>query len=373
MPHSHYITVPISSKGNIIPREIFQSSTLQPTQGEFRTLVEKAISHESLMQASKSQQDKLFGKKPIDNYIINTINTLMTPPFSHTDILMYSHGWWTSADAALIDYSRYIAGLSKEALGLPGVADVAALGIGLHWPSMVSDDARSLLNVFEPLTFFERGKMADAVGRDATYTLLSRALGARKPEEAPRIHLIGHSFGCRVVCSALERLAAESSPKHKYDNLTINVVLIQAAFAADAFENMSSTGYAQMFAAFPKLRVLVTKSRLDKALGVLYPAAEKVNLDLSLDRDPQAMGFFGPMQSDRVHTSARVQGSPIIVKPNFSPPDRAAFAKQVVVADLYDLHSANASDPEFENSPSGHHSDIYQTEIYKLISAFMFK
>src|SRR6185312_7803345 len=36
----------------------------------------------------------------------------MVPPFGYTDLLLYSHGWWTSAETAMIDYNRFLMGLA---------------------------------------------------------------------------------------------------------------------------------------------------------------------------------------------------------------------------------------------------------------------
>ncbi len=58
----------------------------------------------------------------------------------------------------------------------------------------------------------------------------------------PRIQLVGHSFGCKVVCSALEQLAETLGPSGLLADLEVNVVLLQGAFDYDALEPGKSYG-----------------------------------------------------------------------------------------------------------------------------------
>ena len=34
--------------------------------------------------------------------------SVMGDPFGFTDVFMYSHGWWTSAESAMIDYNSFL-------------------------------------------------------------------------------------------------------------------------------------------------------------------------------------------------------------------------------------------------------------------------
>jgi len=59
----------------------------------------------------------------------------------------------------------------------------------------------------------------------------------------------------------------------------------------------------------------------------------------------------------------------VAVGPNFDPGMAAPLSDRLIVADLTSLHDAH---PENNDSFSGHHSDIFHTEIYKLLAAFFF-
>ncbi len=108
----------------------------------------------------------------------------MGAPFNFSDIFLYSHGWWTSAEASMIDYNNFSIGVSRVVLAFGATAGrpkPTSLGIGVHWPSIVSEDSRSILNVLEPLTFFNRARMADIVGSTGAAALLRLALTAPRP------------------------------------------------------------------------------------------------------------------------------------------------------------------------------------------------
>jgi hypothetical protein len=295
------------------------------------------------------------------------IQKAMVPPFGYTDFLLYSHGWWTTAETAMIDYNRFLMGLAPivvTADAAAGTASRVLLGLGVHWPSMISEDANTPLTVLEPFTYFNRAKMADEVGEHGGYSLLRIALEARRDAglDLPRLQLVGHSFGCKVVCSALEELAETLAPSGLLKDLVVNVVLIQAAFDDNALEPGES--YGQVLGAYPKLRILATKSNLDSAVGTAYVEVQRI---MNLFGTPTpGLGAVGPSAG----TVTAAGGSLALqVGPGFPMPAAGSLTGRLIVADLTPLHQANPSgDVPF----SGHHSDIFHDEIYRLMTAFLF-
>ena len=105
----------------------------------------------------------------------------------------------------------------------------------------------------------------------------------------PRFHLIGHSFGCKVVCAALERLATDA-PAGLLSGVTINVVLIQGAFDTDALE--PGRTYGHVLGTLTGTRFLVTKSSKDLAVGEEYVIVQRVmNL---FSKPTPGLGSAGP-------------------------------------------------------------------------------
>src|SRR5262249_16792676 len=155
-----------------------------------------------------------------------------------------------------IEFSKYFRGLNRDLASLP------TLSIGVHWPSTLSEDHFALQNYFQALSFYTMAKRADTVGENAVYTILRLILGARPAGASPlRIHLLGHSFGCKVVCKALQRLAGEGTPA---GGAVFDVVLLQAAFDHDELE--PGKDYGNVLASIPGLRLLITRSDRDRAL-----------------------------------------------------------------------------------------------------------
>jgi hypothetical protein len=166
----------------------------------------------------------------------------------------------------------------------------------------------------------------------------------------------------KVVCSALEQLAETFASTGLLDNLIVNAVLLQAAFDHDALEPGKS--YGRVLTAIPKLRILVSKSALDKAVGTEYVLAQKV---MNLFGAPvPGLGAVGPSSG----TVAAAGGAlNVDVGPGFNAPPPGSLNGRLIVADLEPLHQANpAGDAPF----AGHHSDVFHDEIYRLMAAFFF-
>jgi len=303
-----------------------------------------------------------------DKNIDEEIQRAAIAPFAFTDVFLYSHGWWTSATASMADYNDFSIGFARtlESLiretpnPLPNIKPgFSALSIGMHWPSMLSEDDNSVVNFAEASSFFTMEFRADDVGQTAGYALLRLLLESRKTATQFRFHLLGHSFGCRVVLSTLEQLTSDPNTLALAAQTQFNVVLIEAA--ADCDSLAPGRLYENILTSFPKLKILVTTSENDKALNTWYPAAHKL---AHLFRDPvKAMGAAGLVDTP---ASGAIQS--ITISPGNVPAPTGKF----VVADLTPLHQARlAKDPTLWNGFSGQHSDIYVDEIYQLLALFL--
>lgn len=294
----------------------------------------------------------------LDPTIRDDISIAMGKPFGFTHISLYSHGWWTDAVGAMQGYNRFTIEFSAQFRSTARLAEVQTLNIGIHWPSTLTEDQFSLLNYAQALSFFTMEKRADNVGENLGYALLKLISTARAPDSSSlHIHLVGHSFGCKVVCKALHKLATEQIPA----GVAFDVTLMQAAFD----NNLLAAGkdYAAI-ATIPDLRLLITRSDGDRALSSLYPAAH--HLAHMFSSVQPALGSSGPAQG----VADRFGGSTTIsVGPGFEPPAAGLPSSRLLVADLSPLHDAH---PEYNSPHSGHHSDIFHPEIYKLLAAFFF-
>ena len=303
-----------------------------------------------------------------DKNIGEEIQRAAIAPFAFTDVFLYSHGWWTNATASMADYNDFSIGFARtlESLilqnpnPLPNIpAGFSALSIGVHWPSMLSEDDDSVVNFAQAASFFTMEYRADDVGETAGYGLLRLLLQSRAGARPFRFHLLGHSFGCRVVLSTLEQLTADANTLALANQTQFNVALIQAA--ADADSLAPGKLYQNILTKIQNIKILATTSANDLALNKWYPAAQdlahlfKSGVPAMGAQGLAAIAAYGAVQSITIGTG--------------SVP---APAGKFVVANLTPLHQdRRAADPSVYNDFSGQHSDIYVDEIYKLIALFL--
>lgn len=298
-------------------------------------------------------------------------------PFGFRDVYVYSHGWSTDSDNALDLYNKFSIDLARLILisrnvnpHLFNAPPQDDLGIGIHWPSEITEDPSSPLNDLQLVTFYTMEQRADAVGKNAVYTMLRLMLGERVGTGLPlRIFMIGHSFGCKVVLAALQDLKVD------IDGGTIvvppgtefNVALLEAATDNDNLELTDIYGKVSQIA---DLRLLMTTSSLDTALGKWFPLAGKLaNLFHS---PPAALGFAGPTAAT---CAAGVFGAPerMEISPGFTSTGLSGVTTRFIVADLSPVHQARVDSGAWSGGFSGSHSDISFAEVYELICGFFFR
>lgn len=144
--------------------------------------------------------------------------------------------------------------LSENSGGAAGLGDIFG---------KVRNSARNALNIWTYWTMKDR---AGKTGANALAPVLDRLV-----EEAPqtRIYLIGHSFGARLVTATA--MAGSFRPRC--------LTLLQAAFSHNGF---SPEGYfRKMITEKEKVKgpVLITFSSADRAVGLAYPIASRLNGD----------------------------------------------------------------------------------------------
>jgi hypothetical protein len=242
-----------------------------------------------------------------------------------------------------------------------------ALELGVHWPSEITEDPTSPLNDLQLFTFYTMESRADAVGKNLVYSLLRIALNARGTQ-AFRLFLLGHSFGCKVMCAALQDIQQDiANGTIPIDpQTTWKVVLLEPATDWDNLEPNDIYGNVGKIA---NLRMLVTTSQLDKALTVWFPkAAQIANLFHGGNPTP-ALGAAGPSQATVNYFGG---ASNLSIAPGFAMQTAATAGGKLIVADLTPVHTARASAGTYNGGVSGSHSDIYFDEVYNLVGGFLY-
>ncbi|HEV7715651.1 MAG TPA: hypothetical protein VGO53_08645 [Steroidobacteraceae bacterium] len=178
--------------------------------------------------------------------------------------------------------SQVLEGLRKEAVvvapaGGGGAADLGGLdsagaGGAAGFFSDVGDSitaaARRLLNFG---TYYQMKERAGTVGAKGLAPLLAQL---RKAAPKLKIHLVGHSFGGRLVTAAALSTTAASRPS--------SLTLLQAAYSHNGLGSKfdgKNDGFFRKVIVDGKVGgpIVITHTKNDKAVGVAYPLASRIN------------------------------------------------------------------------------------------------
>lgn len=142
----------------------------------------------------------------------------------------------------------------------PGTPGGQAVGVLDFFKGIAAGAA----NAVSYLTYYKMKERAGLIGETGLAPLLDR-LGA----SAERLHLVGHSFGARLVSAAALR---SQTPKLR------TLALLQAAFSHHGF-SARKQGYFRQVVAGRRIAgaTVVTHTRNDQAVGVAYPLASRLS------------------------------------------------------------------------------------------------
>jgi len=152
---------------------------------------------------------------------------------------------------------------------------VSGIGGAASFRDVLGGVKSGFLHLLNYTTYYLMKARAGDVGVKGVAPLIQKLRDRRSDL---RIHMIGHSFGCRLVSAAINALPADE--KYRPDT----VLLLQGAFSHNGFAKLSSDGQVPR-GAFrdvvenAKVRgpILITHTRNDKAVGVAYPIASRIN------------------------------------------------------------------------------------------------
>ena len=242
--------------------------------------------------------------------------------------------------ALLTDEPQEVFGRFADAVPQTGEGGAAGLGdaFGRLW-----NGAKEALR---QLTYFEMKKRAGAVGRQGLGPLLGRI---HQADPEVRIHLLGHSFGARLVSFALAGLPEEA------DSPVKSLYLLQGAFSHFAFADAlpmdrARGGALKGMAARVDGPLAASFSVHDLAVGKLYPLAALSSRDDAAGLDDQLFrwGGIGHDGAQAVEATVATLG-PVGTAYPFSSGRFVNLDGNGVI---------NRGGP-----PSGAHSDIFHPEL----------
>ncbi|MFD3614219.1 hypothetical protein ACFWWT_03000 [Streptomyces sp. NPDC058676] len=210
----------------------------------------------------------------------------LAPPRWATDLLVYVHGWQTSPDSALTAVHRLLAltAAQRDDTRYPRLTPWRPWTVLVRWPSRSLPTLGGYRQIRDRAHAMSTdGHAARVIGRLLGYLNAHRADPAAPPVLANRdgqyLHLIGHSFGCRFLCEAVQWAAEEepltlgwSTPGPPGRPFTVDsLLLFQMAAPRDAFA-ATFTALAEAPLRGP---VVATYSQHDRATGFWHLRAEK--------------------------------------------------------------------------------------------------
>jgi hypothetical protein len=230
-------------------------------------------------------------------------------------------------------------------MDLPGVpAEPAAAGFADFLRGGPRAAARNLLNF---TTYYQMKDRAGRVGQGGASEVLRRV---RAAQPGLRLHLIGHSFGARLVTALVAGRAGQ--PALKVETLS----LLQAAFSHNGFAlhwDGSSDGLFRRVVTGGMVSgpVVITCTRNDQAVGVAYPLASRIARQTASWLGDRNDPYGGMGRNGAQHTPEATEGFLLPTGQDYDlRPGR--------------LHNLNADDFV------ANHSDICKNEVaYAVLSA----
>jgi hypothetical protein len=223
-------------------------------------------------------------------------------------------------------------------------------GIG-DWFAKAINGAKDTVRVFSYTVM--KARVGD-IGRAGLGPLLV-ALHGRSP--ALRVHLIGHSFGARLVSFALSGIATPA------DSPVASLLLVQGAFShwsfAHAQDNpFGEAGALHTFADRVHGPLVATFSVHDWAVGRWYP---KASFLARQDTEATTAGRWDGMGADGYQAVAPAADR--------SMPGGGGMDYQFTPATFYRVDAASVINDEEDSAFAGAHSDIRKKPVAQLVVA----
>jgi hypothetical protein len=288
-------------------------------------------------QAALDELARLLEERPEDPAALARFQTLMAELTADPDA--GAAGEDEGEVSLVTDDPTEVFGRFADAVPQTGEGGAAGLGdaFGRLW-----NGAKEALR---QLTYFEMKKRAGVVGKQGLGPLLGRIAQA---DPDVRIHLVGHSFGARLVSFALAGLPAGASPVK-------SLYLLQGAFSHFAFADAlpvdpARGGALKGMAARVDGPLVASFSVHDMAVGKLYPLASLSSRDDAAGLDDQLFrwGGMGHDGAQAVEATVATLG-PVGTAYPFAPGRFVNLDGNGII---------NRGGP-----PSGAHSDIFHPEL----------
>jgi hypothetical protein len=233
----------------------------------------------------------------------------------------------------------------EEAANTPLPDAGHAAGIG---SSLFGGIKAAAMNVLNLTTYYQMKNRAGIVGQGAANALLRRV---RTELPAVKLHLVGHSFGCRLL-SALTAGPDAASSVHVH-----SMTLLQGAFSHFGFSNKynkaGSAGFFRRVVSNGLVLgpIVVSHTRNDSAVGTMYPLASRL-----AGQQASAIG-----DADDQYGGLGSNGAQKTPEANNGPMKEVGFGYEFSPGKIYNLQA--------DNIISGHSDISHPQTAYAFLSA----
>lgn len=205
------------------------------------------------------------------------------------------------------DLDEEVAGTGGSAAMFPGGGTTAAAPEGAAGlKELLSGFKAAAMNILNFTTYYEMKARAGTVGKNGVAKLIDGLA-----PQVQRIHLVGHSFGGRVVAAT-----AASSSTDRIGSMS----LLQTAFSHNGFSK-SMTGFFRAVVDQQRVKgpILVTHTKNDKAVGVAYPLASRISGDktAAFGDEHDVFGGLGRNGAQQMQAGETVVGRLLPVGSNY--------------------------------------------------------
>jgi hypothetical protein len=174
---------------------------------------------------------------------------------------------------------------------------VSGLGGAASFRDVLGGVKSGFLHLLNYATYYVMKGRAGDIGVKGVAPLLKKL---RSSSADLRIHLIGHSFGCRVMAAAVNALPEQDQFRPD------TVMLLQGAFSHNGFALQGETDRGAFRDVIEKKKVrgpiVITHTRNDKAVGTAYPIASRIN-GVTAASLGDANDIFGGLGSNGTQTA----------------------------------------------------------------------
>jgi hypothetical protein len=250
----------------------------------------------------KALMDSVEDDPAAQKRVVELIRTLLPRGAASTDDA--SQRFFETSTGTLIDrLSRPLnppeipAGTGAASLDPFSTEPVSGLGGAAGFRDVLGGIKSGFLHLLNYTTYYLMKARAGDVGVKGLAPLIQKVRASR---EDLRIHMIGHSFGCRLVAATITALPEQE--KFRPDT----VLLLQGAFSHSAFAKQGEADRGAFRDVIEKNKVrgpiVITHTRNDKAVGTAYPIASRIN-GVNASALGDANDIFGGLGSNGTQTS----------------------------------------------------------------------